>query len=457
MTRYRVGLIFVLLFMLAASAVASDVGVRQIEIKSYWGGLGQPQNTELLIRNEKGVYHLDGEKIGAAQVDAFIAAVNEPVIPNPSIENLGLTKMWLEGAAQVIVGDAKKREEEDSTYWAIGSGTPEQQSLFKGSYTDTAFIGKVLPELFRCCHTDDYPGVRITIRFSNGSSIVISSHSQSEYMLPWKVERSGRSTQTFNRNISTALTNLLPDGATNRERISGESFGLALARAVMGNIEKQWNLLRAEGKDGKALERIRANYTLVSADVNPYHDVTFGVYSRENGPEEENLHALVTKPSFPRGFFENVILLFKDDRVHGVNTFLQQAGRYEELVLSVPWLSRVRAKYPKVGVSLLWVHDSSFSDKAMQQFAADMHVLRKDTLANEVRKVQRDVAVLNVNYGDWWLVLPDQRMVLWRYQSVSGLLGFKQSQFSVKECTDYQGVTGGCVGAVVSPEGVLAR
>jgi hypothetical protein len=93
----------------------------------------------------------------------------------------------------------------------------------------------------------------------------------------------------------------------------------------------------------------------------------------------------------------------------------------------------------------------------MKQFSADMHMLRKDALATEVRNVQRDVAVLNVSYGDWWLVLPDKRMVLWRYESVSGLLGFKKAGFPLHECTDYQGVTGGCVGALVSPEGELVK
>jgi hypothetical protein len=93
------------------------------------------------------------------------------------------------------------------------------------------------------------------------------------------------------------------------------------------------------------------------------------------------------------------------------------------------------------------------SDKAMKNFAADMHDLKKDALAEEVRRMQDDVAVVNVSYGDYWLVLPDKRMVLWRYQSVSGLLGLKQSEISSVECTDYQGATGGCVGLVVSPDG----
>jgi len=83
----------------------------------------------------------------------------------------------------------------------------------------------------------------------------------------------------------------------------------------------------------------------------------------------------------------------------GVDQFLQDASRYEDLALSVPWLSKLRDKYPKWGTSLLWVHDKSLSDKALQNFAADMHALGKDALVNEVRQVQSQVAVLNVSYG----------------------------------------------------------
>jgi hypothetical protein len=457
MTRYRVVPILTLLVVLSGVAFASDTDVRQISIQSRWGGLGKPSNTELLIQNDHGMYRLDGTEIAVSTVNKFLVSVREPVMPKPSLANLGLTGPWLENNATAIVRDSRAKEGEDSTYWEIGGGTPEQKSLFRRSYTDPAFVAKVLPELFRCCHTDDYPGVRVTITFIDGSTIVVSSHSQSEFMLPWKLESNGTTAETFNSNISTALLNLMPKGATNRERISGNGLSLHLAEVVMADIEEQWKLLRTEDKDSNALSRIRSAYTVVTADVNSYHDVTFGVYSEKNGGEEENLHALVKKPTFPKGFSENVILLYGNGRANGVDGFLNGAGRYEQLVLSVPWLSRLRTKYPDWPTTLLWVHDVSFSDKAMKQFAADMHVLRKDALAKEVGMVQHDVAVLNVSYGDWWLVLPDKRMVLWRYESVSGLLGFKKADFSLRECTDYQGVTGGCVGAVVSPEGEIVR
>jgi len=457
MVRVRFVILGVLLVVGAQSTLASNAVIKQIEIQSRWGGLGKPSSTEFVIRNEEGTYRIDGKEIDAAAVQTLITALHEPVIPKPSPKNLGLTHEWLVTQASEIVQDAKKKEEEDSTYWAIGAGTPQQQALFKNFYANPEFITEVLWRLFDCCHTDDYPSVRITLTFADDSTEVASSGSQSVFMLPWKVIRDGRPTDTFDRNISMALAELLPEGATNRERLKGDYLALALAEAVMSNIEEEWKLTLAVGKCGDALAQIRKKYILVGADVNPFHDVTFGVYSEKDGGEEENLHTLVRKPSFPQGFSESAILLYNDGKVHGVDDFLLEAGRYEKLALSVPWLSRLQAKHPKWPITLLWVHDTSLSNKGMSQFANDMHLLHKDSLADEVRKVQREVAVLNVSYGDWWLVLPDQRMILWRYESVSGLLGFDESSLSVRECSDYQGVDGGCVGAIVSPEGELIK
>jgi len=454
----RIVILGVLLAVGTQSTFASDAVINRIEIQSRWDGLGKPSSTELLIRNEDGAYRVDGKEIDVAAVQALITALHETTFPKPSPKNLGLTQEWLATQASEIVQDAKKKEEEDSTYWAIGAATPEQQILFKSSYANPEFISKVLPSLFNCCHTDDYPSVRIALTFADDSTEVASSGSQSVFMLPWNVIRDGRPAEiTFDRNISLALAQLLPEGATNRERLKGDYLALALAEVVMTNIEEEWELIRAEGKCGDALAQIRKQYVLLGADVNPYHDVTFGVYSERRGGIEENLHVLVRKPSFPQAFSENAILLYKGGKVRGVDDFLLEAGRYEKLALSVPWLSRLEAKHPKWPTTLLWVHDASLSNKGVSQFARDMHLLQKDSLADEVRKMQRDIAVLNVSYGDWWLVLPDKRMVLWRYESVSGLLGFEASSLSVRECSDYQGVTGGCVGAVVSPEGELLK
>jgi hypothetical protein len=375
---------------------------------------------------------------------------------NPTLENLGLTEEWLQHAAEELARDADSNESSDWALYKLGHGSVDQKRLFRHSYTDPNFVAKVLPDIFRCCHTDDFPSIEVTVLYTDGSRVVLSSHSQSEFMLPWKVEVGGAGVETFNKNISVAVAALMPENATNRDRVSGEGLRLRLAWAVMSAVENDWNLSNAEAHANEALRKIGNAYNISSADINPYQDVTYGVYAKDSQTDsEDNLHVDLRRKDLAAGFGITAILLYKDDKVFGVDEFLQGISGYEDLVLNVPWLTRLREQYPSGGMTLLWIHDKSLSDKALQNFAADMHALAKDSLANEVRQVQSQVAVLNVSYGDWWLVLPDRRMILWRYTSVMGLLGWKKSEFRERECTDYQGVTGGCVGAVISPAGTL--
>lgn len=449
-------LILAVALVVPVSAYATDAAIRQIEIKSSWVGLGTPHKTELVIRSENGGYRLGTIKIDSASVELLRASIRQQMQIKPTLESLGLTGEWLENAAEKLEREAEHNDGSDSTLYKLGHGSADQKRIFRLSYTDPSFMEKVLPELFRCCHTDDYPNVEVTIHYADGSRTILSSHSQNEFLLPWKMELGNTTVETFNKNISIVLAIMMPQNATNRERISGTGLELALAQVVMSAIESDWNLSNVKAHASKAIGKIGSAYEILSADINPYHDVTFGVYVKNNDvEEEENLHVYLRRQDFPAHFGVTAILLYKEGRVSGVDEFLQGVPRYEDLALAVPWLARLRAKYPKLGTNLLWVHDKGLSDKALQNFAADMHALGKDALVREVRQVQPEVAVLNVSYGDWWLILPDRRMILWRYESVMGLLGWKKSDFRTHECTDYQGVTGGCVGAVVSANGEL--
>lgn len=457
MLRYA-ALVLAIIVAVSGPALPAEPAIRQIEIKSSWGGLGRPQNTELAVRHDNGEYRLGSRRIDRANVESLLASVRQPPQMKPTLQNLGMTDEWLTNAADKLEKDAERSGGGDSALYKLGHGSADQKGLFRRSYIDPNFMAKVLPQIFRCCHTDDYPGVKVTILYDDGSRTVISSHSQSEFMLPWKVEDGNATVETFNKNISVALAAIIPKKATNRERISGQGLDLALAWVVMDVIEGDWNLSNVKAHANEALVKIGNVYKILSADINPYHDVTFGIYVKDGKCEgEENLHLELKRSDFPEGFAVTALLLYKDGTVFGVDEFLQDASRYEDLALSIPWLSKLREKYPKWGTSLLWVHDKSLSDKALQNFAADMHALGKDALVNEVRQVQSQVAVLNVSYGDWWLVLPDRRMILWRYESVMGLLGWKKSDFSAHECTDYQANNGGCVGALLSPDGDLVK
>ncbi|HEY1632326.1 MAG TPA: hypothetical protein VGF56_13495 [Rhizomicrobium sp.] len=88
-----------------------------------------------------------------------------------------------------------------------------------------------------------------------------------------------------------------------------------------------------------------------------------------------------------------------------------------------------------------------------------MHAIGKDDLAAAVAKQRDRVAVLSG--GDTfdetaWIVRPDHRLVLWHYAGKTGHLEWTPKDFSAKHCkgTSFYD-DGGCVGAIVSPQGEI--
>jgi hypothetical protein len=439
---------FASLLVCSPLCVAQQNHIVEIKIESTWGGLGTPRQTEEVItRNGQGYKSKHG-RIENHLVESLLVALNAPPIPEPELANLGINQTWLnENAIPAVENYAA----------SFNDAAPNQKALYQASFTNETIIRQVVSTLFNFVRTDDYPSVKVEMTFDDGSSASASSDSWYLFMLPWKLKRNGEEIATYNADISRAIASLMPKKSTNRSRIAGEGLEVDLAEAVMRHIEKDWKLLDVENRAGDTLATLRATYSVESADINPYHGVAYGVAWKGNQPHEENLHVILRKASFPASFSENAIFLYRDGRVSGAEDFLRSVGSYEELVLSVPWLKSLMGKYPGYKVGLLWVHDRSFSEKAMNLFADDMNAIGKSSLVDEVRTEQNKIALITIQYGDYWLVLPDKRMVLWRYSSRSGLLNFKPSDFPFQRCSDYNTVTGGCVGAVVLPEGTVAQ
>ena len=125
---------------------------------------------------------------------------------------------------------------------------------------------------------------------------------------------------------------------------------------------------------------------------------------------------------------------------------------YHDLVLSVPWLKEFINTHPRLDYELKFAGDRSFSEKAMQSFTADMKLRGKESLVDEVAKIQKGVSLLVVEYRTWLMVLPDKRVVLWRFNDFDPT-HLSKNETAPWDCT-YQGK---CVGVVVSADGALVR
>ena len=216
-------------------------------------------------------------------------------------------------------------------------------------------IAKILPSLFSFSRTDDYPHVTVTVSFEDGSTIEAKTNSQYTFMIPWKLSGNDEH-KSYDIAISRAVSGLMPKDSVNKERLIGNGFASELAQAVMRNIEPEWKMLGVEGRAGDALAALRRVYTVKSADINSYHNKEYGLSWKPKGPYETNLDAVLHKPALPENLSVQLILLYDQNKVEGVDDFLKTADNYESLVLSVAWLNAFLRENPKLNAWLYFVH-----------------------------------------------------------------------------------------------------
>jgi WG repeat protein len=433
-----------LLALSASLPAQTNKKVREVVIHSGWGGLGTPQHSTVTILATPNGFQRDGKPVKPALVQALISAAEVRPILKPDPANLGIATIWLQSQLPSV---------EDRMPGKMPDATARQRALFESIFTDPGKIGGVLPSLFTYASLDDYPNVEIKIEFSDDSELTLSSHSYYEFMLPWTIHGSYNG-ETYNAEISRAIAALLPPKSANKERLAGPGLAFDLAEAVMNSIEKQWNEIGAEDHAGDSLAKLRSRYTISASDINPYHNVEFGVSWSLKGPHETNLHVTLHKPDFPPNLVVEGIFLSENGRIQGTDEFLNTGSRYEDLTLSVTWLMDWLRKHPDKHAYLFNVHGLSFGEHAMQMFSNDMKLRDRNDLVEKVRAQQAQIALLKIDGADW-LIFPDRHLLLWRYEWSRGLLNWTPDDFGEGECADYRVNGGGCSGREVSPEGML--
>ncbi|MBK8810314.1 MAG: hypothetical protein IPN69_06210 [Acidobacteria bacterium] len=403
-----------------------------------------------IVRDKKG-YKADGKRIETAMVEAFLDAVDEPDAEKPTMESVGISQEWLDSnalpAAKEYAGGF------------IELAAKNQVELFLSTFRDSQKInGEALIDFFRGGWTDDYPRIKITIREIDGTTIVVSSDSQPVFMLPWSIERGGKSKVNYNARISRTLSALLPKNFTNRERIAGEGFRAELAERIMRMIEPEWEMLDAENKAGPALAVLKRDFHILSAEVNFTHGLDFGKEWVNGNSDEKNLQATLRPIGEKTVLTYRLILVHNKGDVLNLDLFQADIGKYRELVFSVPWL-RAAIESGGYPVAIRFVRDASLSPKALERFMADMQKIGRPELALEVEKNRREIALISVGggldyYNSYWLVMPDHRVILWRFR-YTFFFKWKEADFKVTECSG--NIPAKCVGAVIYPNGELAR
>lgn len=224
-------------FLLALALSSPPTAVVRVEVHASSQGLegvavgpdgkvlrppGPSKVSDLVITCEPNRCVSGDREVPIELVEAVRTAVSQPAMERITLDNLGVGEDWLR---RVIAKERSRFE----------YAKPTPQDAFLGVYgtrlQDCAPRADVMLGMLASYYdpqnwwTDDYPRVTASMTISSGSSVQLSSDSQKEFMLPWKVSVGGEIRTTYDARVSRALTALLPLHLLERERIAGERLG----------------------------------------------------------------------------------------------------------------------------------------------------------------------------------------------------------------------------------------
>lgn len=165
---------------------------------------------------------------------------------------------------------------------------------------------------------------------------------------------------------------------------------------------------------------------------------------------------MLKKTNSPVSFSIQLKLPIQNEKVENLDNFQNKINKYQDLIFSIPWLKNY-IESGKRNVELRFIKNRSFSEKAMKKFAADMNKIGKSELISGVEKEQENIALIGVGggleyYQSFWLILPNKKVILWRYRYPM-LLNWNEKDFQANECTDDIAAGLRCVGATISFDG----
>lgn len=422
--------------------------VRELTIRSAWGGLGRSQDQTILIRAENGKLVSHGKRLDQSKVDALIASLRASIIPKPDPSNLGITPSWL---------DEQIASKKGRFALEVADATASQRALLTDTLKTPQKVEQILPALFGYVRMDDYPGVTVNVVFEDGAALRAETHSYYPFMLPWSVGPRGQT--TYNAGISRAVAGLLGKKSPNKNRLAGSTLADELIESAKGSVESEWNMLGSEDRAGDALAALRSHYQIEASEIDSYHHPEYGTATYKGEPEQINLHAKLRKASFPQSLSVALVLQQVQGKAEGVESFLASGAKYESLALSVPWLNKYMHEHPRVPVRISYVQERSFGDKALRTFTEDMRFRDRQDLIDQVRSQLQDIVLLIVGntYSEtYWILFPDKHMLLWRFGGPSGLLKWTADDFPAGECAEYKTTYGGCSGREITPAGEIA-
>ena len=293
--------------VLLAAAIASPLEVR---IDAGWVGLGTPISEHFVVTDR-------------AKVERIARAVAAPQV-----------------TSDVAIQALASRENAVAAHRALLEGqrecSPDARALVVKTLTKPVMVD-ALRKHYRGGHTDDFPGMTVTLRFANGKTVEASTQSQNALMLPWTTPAG----ETWSAELSRAVAAAMPQTSKLRGRLLDGGLTYRLGWTLSDSIRDRVLELESRCRYAPMIQQIEKALTIERV----YHA----------WPDRLSVHARV--PGAPPNLRIDAHLTAAKAGV--VAEFLQRAPRLFERA------RRVARSHPKTPMEIWYVDGRSGDDDAV--------------------------------------------------------------------------------------------
>ena len=404
---------------------------QRIVIESAWAGLGMVTSSSdhFVIVKDGDIYKLSGshdeihmviEPLRAKSSDSNTGVENSPsgkmptklfdqqiVSPDlvmhlrdamldkaqPTVDLNDLKPAVNDAPAQI--GDILKQDGLDRAAPPVA----EKITKWRQGFNKPPVLAQALTRGFSSAtHTDDFSELKITMTFSDGSTLSVSSHSQHYLMLPWKAADGGF---TYSSAIAHAVSALLPDGAINRDRLQGVISADDLREALYAGLAPDVERFQVISDAPKALEVLEKNFVVSRIAINSW-----------NG---SNVDADIRLPESPPNLTADVRMPLAGEALKTERDISNVSGYLRSVQSSPALLARIHGD-AKVNFRINYGYPNSWPNrKAVKQFVQQMHDMKllRDLNADSLL-IKNAVLLEEGRQPIFWVVLLDGRAIKWK-------------------------------------------
>lgn len=426
----------VLIFLLSAFAgisvpaiIAQPKTIQTIEIVSAHTGMEVRHGRSRMTIRKQGDRYLGDKPIDKKLIEdlAFQIQYKGKI----ELADFGITPEWLEKN----IDKALERKLTPLT------GSP--RALLRKSFLDINKVKEIFPKILRGGWTDDFPKLTVTIQYSDNSLLKVTSDAQGQFMLPMEISSGESVYYSANPKLSLAIARLMPSKFLNRERIAGDHLALLLGNEVYDSISDELDRLKVNDLIGTEIARLGERYKTLETAINKRSSIDAGHPGYILQSEEEkrkwnypSWNAKFQRTDLPSNLTIGVSLPYRNGKLDTFDIFISKIDRLAERMLSVPWLANAIKESPETEFEMRFVENRSLSPKAEATFFQDLEKFGPNALDPVTRKEIGNSIFLMVTESKssrWslWLILPDNRMILW-YVKGNSVLRWKPTDFETR-------------------------